>query len=328
MKPTPSPTMAPTMQPQTTAPTTPPQTPAPVTQPPTTAPTIDPTTNTTKRVGSGKGDPHFVTWSGHKYDFHGGCDLVMVQNPGFAHGLGMNLHIRTTIKTWWSYISSAVIQIGNDTLEVQGGPLSGEEPLFWINGVKGEKHWHAQGRGGHEDVNLDQDLSGFVIHYHKTSSKQSRFRIALGGGDAINIETFNEMLRVIVKADNLDNFNGSVGLMGSYPDGAMVSRNSTAARAAVMEDPIAFGKEWQVLDSEPMLFHDHGVGVVQHPTECKMPSFDVKHGRKLRRRLGEAMITQEAAEAACRARFLEEDDFDSCVFDVLATNDKETAGAY
>jgi len=25
-----------------------------------------------------KGDPHFVMWNGKHFDFHGGCDLVLV----------------------------------------------------------------------------------------------------------------------------------------------------------------------------------------------------------------------------------------------------------
>ena len=52
-------------------------------------------------VSGTKGDPHFVTFAGEQYDFHGGCDLVLLSNPGFSNGLGMDIHVRTVIKTWW-----------------------------------------------------------------------------------------------------------------------------------------------------------------------------------------------------------------------------------
>jgi hypothetical protein len=62
-------------------------------------------------------DPHFVVWSGHRFDFHGGCDLVLIQNPTFNNGQGLYIHIRTKIDRWWSYVESVVTQIGPDTLK-------------------------------------------------------------------------------------------------------------------------------------------------------------------------------------------------------------------
>lgn len=38
------------------------------------------------------------TFSGEFYDFHHGCDLVLVTAPAFAEGLGMDIHIRTTVR--------------------------------------------------------------------------------------------------------------------------------------------------------------------------------------------------------------------------------------
>ena len=68
------------------------------------------------------GDPHFKTWAGEFYDFHGVCDLVLIKNPEFKNGLGMHIHLRTTRTRMWSYVSSAAIRIGEDILEVIGGP--------------------------------------------------------------------------------------------------------------------------------------------------------------------------------------------------------------
>lgn len=265
-------------------------------------------TNSTKvnRVGKGTGDPHFVMLSGHKFDFHGGCDLVFLATEN------IRIHIRTTIETWYSYISAVVIQVGHDKLEVMGGPLNGDMPRYWINGVQGSST-------GVNDGILSE--SGLKIHYHKVSPKQSKYRIVLASsGDAISIATYNEVVSVIVKAKTADTFGDAVGLMGSFLDGQMMSRD----QSTVIQDPIAFGKEWQVWETEPMLFHS--IEGAQHPTECAMPDLDWKKRRHLRRRLGEALVTREDAEEACA--HAAEDEQDDCAFDVLAMNDLGIASTY
>lgn len=271
------------------------------------APSTAPTNTATQAVTSGggaNGDPHFVTWGGKKYDFHGGCDLVLLETPGFADGLGLKLHIRTDIHDWWSSIKTAIVQVGGDSLEVTGGT---SEIPYWINGV--------------QTANLetgDAALGDFPVHFVRINGHQSASRIDLGHGEAISIETFKHFVRVNVKGKNSGNFEGSVGLMGSYPDGKMLARNMTS----VVEDANEFGNEWQVLASEPTLFHN--VEGVQHPTKCVMP--DQAKSSEKRRRLGELAITEGDAALAC-AR-VDEGDRDACIFDVLATNDKEMAGSY
>ena len=64
----------------------------------------------------------------------GGCDLVLLHAPNFGHGLGLDIHIRTKIDSWWSYIETAVLRIGDHTLEVMGGTDSFQ---FWIDGFEG-----------------------------------------------------------------------------------------------------------------------------------------------------------------------------------------------
>ncbi|CAB9520583.1 expressed unknown protein [Seminavis robusta] len=89
------------------------------------------------------------------------------------------------------------------------------------------------------------------------------------------------------------------------------------------EDPNAFGKEWQVQSTEPMLFHN--INGAQHPETCEMPDEDERAATK-KRRLGASAVTREDAEIAC-ARVGEES-YERCIFDVLATNDVGFAGAY
>ena len=85
---------------------------------------------------------------------------------------------------------------------------------------------------------------------------------------------------------------------------------------------LLFGQMWQVLPSEPMLFHN--VEGPQAPEKCHIP--DAADARKrLRRRLKDS-ISEEDARLACSR--VDPSDFDVCVFDVMATDDLEVPGAY
>jgi hypothetical protein len=250
------------------------------------------------------GDPHFKTWSGEKFDFHGACDLVLLHNPEFAEGRGLDVHIRTQTRTWWSFVETAVVRIGEDVLEVQGGSGGGE---YWINGVAGKP------LEDHEKFTL----SGYEVEFLQKSEKQKRYRIDLGtkSGDAISLETLNDFVAVNAGVTMKD-FGNAVGLMGSYPEGEMLARDGVTQ----MEDADAFGMEWQVRMDEAQLFRN--VGEIQPPMTCAMPDKTVQRSR----RLGEAVMTEENAKRACEN--VAEDDREACVFDVLATNTKEIAAVY
>jgi hypothetical protein len=250
--------------------------------------------------GGAYGDPHLKTWTGDKYDYHGICDLVLLQNPDFANGLGMDIHMRTKkMKKQWSYISTAVLRIGNETLEVMGGK---NENSYWINKVFQE--------------DFQRGISGYPISFLQVNAKQREFVVALNrNGDYISFKTFKDFVRVDIHTRNSADFGSSLGLMGTFDKGIKLARDSIT----VHEDANTFGEEWQVLADEPMLFHN--VAGPQAPEKCAMPIQSAQ-----RRRLGENYISQEDAETACGR--VNADDFDACVFDVLASNDKELAGSY
>ena len=69
----------------------------------------------------------------------------------------------------------------------------------------------------------------------------------------------------------------------------------------------------------------HNLEGVQHPQECLMP--DPAERSIKRRRLGESLVSQGDAEAAC-AGVAHSDEFQPCVKDILATNDLTMAGIY
>jgi hypothetical protein len=64
------------------------------------------------------GDPHFKTWHNQWYDFHGICDLVLLENDEFDDGKGMDIVIRTKPRYEYSFIEAAAIKLGEDILEV------------------------------------------------------------------------------------------------------------------------------------------------------------------------------------------------------------------
>ena len=222
------------------------------------------------------------------------------------------------ILTWWSYIEHAVLMIGDQKFEVKGNVEMGGPPIYWVDDKPG-----TDVVGEDESMKalvkeVKRHLPGFGVHYRSPSNKQHYFRIELGDKNAISIETYKDWVSVNVKA--VSGFQGTRGLMGSYPSGTKYARDGVT----VMEDTDAFGKEWQVLESEPMVFRSRGK-VHRPQAECLMPEVPSMSERK-KRRLGESLLSEEDALSACENAH--EENLDNCIYDVLATNDKDTAGAY
>jgi hypothetical protein len=248
--------------------------------------------------GGAYGDPHIEAWNAEQFDFHGVCDLVLARNAEFGNRAGLDLHIRTKKMAQWSYVDSAVARIGSDTLEVRGGKMSN----FWINGIQG-------------DGNTDELLiSEYPIEYERIDEISEKFVIDLGDGERIVFKTWNSFVSIRVENPGQKNFAGSVGLMGTFPEGLKIGRDKT-----IIDDINAFGQEWQVLSTEQNLFHD--IEGPQHPEQCDIPS-----SVDMRRRLAESLVTVEEAEKACIGA--DSKDKELCIFDVMATNDQSSAGAY
>ena len=70
----------------------------------------------------------------------------MISDKNFANGLGIDIHIRTKIVRFWSYIQKAVVRIGNDILEVEG--MADFSASYWIN---------------YEHMGELEDLGGFPV---------------------------------------------------------------------------------------------------------------------------------------------------------------------
>jgi hypothetical protein len=250
--------------------------------------------------GGGQGDPHFKTWRGQHYDFHGECDLVLLQSKEFESGLGLDVHIRTQMRRDMSFISGAALRIGSNLLEVES------QGIYYLNGVNGAE--------------LPSELSGFKFLHTQPTAKQHVFEVHLGGLERIKVKTYKDFVSVWIEQGHQEHFADSVGLMGDFTYGVQLSRDGKT----VVTDANVFGQEWQVCDTDPTLFQT--ARFPQYPQKCTLPS--AKATSMLRRRLSESSVEElAAAKKACEHWGEGKDD---CVFDVLATGDLEMAmvGAY
>jgi len=258
---------------------------------------------TTTQIG---GDPHIVTWKGEHFEYHGQCDMIMVRDDDFVNGLGLDVHIRTKLVRFWSYIKNVSIRIGHDVLEIEGDTdIHTREGRYWFN---------YEYRGGLTDI------AGFPIAYSSSSGSKSIYEIDLDStypGAKIVIKVYKEFLRVkLFGKDNV--YGNSVGLLGDYYTGQTLGRDGVT----IFNDFSKFGNEWQTNAADPKLFHI--LETPHFPEKCLEP--ENPQGER-RRRLGEGNISEEEAERAC-ARLKDPLTIKDCVYDILATQDLDMAGTF
>ncbi|KAL3933347.1 MAG: hypothetical protein SGBAC_010441 [Bacillariaceae sp.] len=252
------------------------------------------------------GDPHFTTWRNEHFEYHGQCDLVMMKEPEFADGLGLDVHIRTKVVRFWSYIKNVAIRIGNDIIEIEGsGDVADEKPHYWVN---------------YEYQAELQEIGGFPVTHEASVNYKRNFKIDLSSkypGEFINVQIYKEFVRVQFSAGS-KSFGKSVGMLGNYYSGKTLARDGQT----VMDDFVELGHEWQVLPAEPKLFHE--LSHPQFPEKCMEPE-DPRGER--RRRLDESTISIEQAEQACKT-LKDPLSIKDCVYDILATQDLDMVGAF
>ena len=236
--------------------------------------------------------------------------MVLVKDPDFANGLGLDIHIRAKLVRYWSYIQSVAIRIGSDILELQGSADPEDyEFHYWIN---------------YEYQAEIDTLGGFPVKAHskKVHSHKNRFEIDLSSafedGTKIVISSFKEFLKVEFENQSEQAFGHTVGLLGEYSTGKTLARDGVT----VIDDWTDLGQEWQVLPADGRLFHESSEP--QFPELCIEPE-DPRGER--RRRLAESRISEEEAETAC-ASLKDPIDRKDCVYDILATQDIEMVGAF
>jgi len=154
-----------------------------------------------------------------------------------------------------------------------------------------------------------------------------QFKIMLSNDEYILIRAVKDYLRVGIENASSKHFQGSVGLMGRFEDGALVARDGVT----VIEDNNKFGNEWQVRNAQlgcypNMLFRE--AKSPQHPEKCDMPTKNppahtARKQQMLRRRLmaGASMISHEQAAKACDAVHASLSEREDCVSDTMTAGD-------
>ena len=188
-------------------------------------------------LGFGGGDPHVTTFRGQRYEFHRPGNFVLLSNPDYANGLGLEIHVKSKVNDWWSYIESAELRIGDETLLVCGGQ---EHARYWINGEEG---FSGLEPGEGMRIWLKQETA--EVHIRQVNSKQLQLRVDLGNDEGVVVETFREFVRVDVQANDSADKGGlvnGVGLMGSYPS------DSDKTTVVTNPNPAHVAEVWQLLE--------------------------------------------------------------------------------
>jgi von Willebrand factor type D domain len=247
-------------------------------------------------------DPHFRTYDGSFYSYHGECDLVMARSPTFGEGLGLDVHARTEIiGGTWSLISNVAVKIGEDIFEVAN------DGVHYLNGVPNVE-LPAIMSGSYQisksEINLADDGAD-------SPAIKTKYAISLDQEDQIQIANFLTMLSVSVTAILTD----ASGMLGTSYLKGMIGRGG---ESIVGDNPNEMGAQWQVIDVEPMLFHN--IRAPQFPEACVLPV------NSIARRLRQSDKMYKMASDACADVEGEERNF--CIDDVLVMGDILAAKTY
>lgn len=241
-------------------------------------------------IGGGGGDPHFHSWTGQHFSYHGECDLVLYSSPHFARK-GLDIHIRTTIRREYSFIQGLVMKFGDDYFEIAG------KGKYYHNGHAYQEPLPTFAE--YPIVKLDNatwcgDVCAEAKIYEVRFGDYGSIELALKGG-FVHVEA------------HISQFPNATGLLEKFNEDGMKSRNGT-----LLEDVNEYGQEWQVKESDPLLFREPRYP--QYPDRCILPQKFSRRVDSLSRR-----IAQESCSHLSGPRY------DMCVFDVEVTGDETMA---
>mmetsp|Transcript_17729 Transcript_17729/g.35633 ORF Transcript_17729/g.35633 Transcript_17729/m.35633 type:complete len:647 (-) Transcript_17729:235-2175(-) len=247
------------------------------------------------------GDPHFLLFKHERRStFHGECDLVLFHNGNVVDNKDVDIHVRTTVQDFFSYVDSVAIKVGDDILEFLHDSVTlNQEPVAIA------------------PDSLFKFGNGYSLSIRKTQ-KKSFFWVELGEKITINVNSGRYMSASISGSD--DALLGSLGIMGDFETGSQYARDGQT----VVESFHDFGMEWQVNPLvDPTLFADNRSP--QLPYErCRFPSM-AQVERRQRRLRGVAENTKLVEDATKACEQNHPDNADSCLQDVLLTGDLDMA---
>ena len=247
--------------------------------------------------------------------------MLLLEAPSFANNTGLTIQISTKGRHGYSFIDRAAVAIGTnlsnrtkDSTKEKEVEDKDEEDLDVLE-VSGFGQYML---GAVSNAELPAKIANkYLVSHQQTNDNTHVFTIDLGGQQALRLTTFKDWVNVALNGATKMDFGDSVGLMGSFEDGAMVLKDGET----VVDDPNTFGLEWQLLDNESSLFlsaHNHD----EQEHGCIMP--DPTKAEKTRRLGGS--LSQEVIEEACK--HLESTELRKlCEYDVMVTGDIQVAQA-
>jgi hypothetical protein len=276
-------------------------------------------------------DPHFNIFHGDWYDFHGGCDVILLKSNL------LNIHLRTHPFGGWAGILNAAVRVGSDILEVQPGGI------VLVN--------RADVTGAPPGT-----IGGYT--FTVSAGPPQTYRLDLAGSQYVEItRSYSDTLQIDVRAHGSDFFDATAmcGHWSANSPNALVGRNGTVFGLGM---GTAFGEEWQVdLAVDPNLFNATGetnctynsnaycgrdlkncpaacvpgqtccVDATGKQCKCNDPANPnckpVQPTRKLYQRSLEDFY--DVANATCQNVTEERNAKGNCIFDVLTTGDVAVA---
>jgi len=246
-------------------------------------------------------DPHFKTWDGTYFDYHGGCDLVFIKHEN------LNIHIRTLPLQGYASVSHAAVEIGGKIFEVD------DTCSMKLNG---------------NSISSPPSTLGTAEIVYNNYSNAKRFEIIVVGGafpQTVELTCYKsyQHMGVTLHANlSPQSFEGTEGICGSlYGLSGPVCRDG--CKGCIDYDCLgtSYGEDWQV---DP----DEDGTLLSNPdtTECSPPIGDdpdrtcTSSKDRIRRLESErfnenlqtcAEVIPEGAPDAL---------FENCAYDLTATN--------
>ena len=233
----------------------------------------------------------------------------------------VEVHVRTTraqsgdtfTGSWYSYISSAAVKIGDDVLEVS------EDGELFISSITnpetGIMHDAAQ--------EFSDEVFSSACYALKKSHMGKHRRVIVYSLDFLdgNIITIRVNTRTgMVYVDIDGHFDNSVGLVGTSQKETLMSRDGLTDLSGYWN---TYGEEWQVKDTELKLFRENRAP--QHPAGCMYEQKNLRHRNHSHRRLtGLDAISFEDASKACNHSY-DQNLKEFCIADVMASGDLDLA---
>jgi len=209
-----------------------------------------------KRCTAFPGDPHFISWGGLLYDFHGGCDIVLVKNSCVE----IHLRLQRSDEDEWGSIQSVGIKIGSDIIEMKSNLTADSvEWRYYINDSSLSNPYDPddalpQSKLGGWKMQLRRNKPNTAFRFYHPSRDGFIEVKRLGEGRGI---LFGFAVQIEALSSNLFDscFADSVGMCSVYDrsDKGLYGRDGTIITDTQKDN---FGQEWQVGPSDTSILSD------------------------------------------------------------------------